>query len=156
MNIKTAVRVIKGQRVLTDGSTLEEQGITDGSTLNIVLEPEKEIDLHTSLGSWQFTYKVNNSVRVCDLKLSLTDGGFVGLAHHDFQLLISGNGNDEIPDDIPLHDELLPLHLCGVGDNTRLRIICGSIMIQLIRQDGERWYKTFSRNIEISQLKQAL
>ena len=95
-----------------------------------------------SLGSWLFTYKVNNSVRMCDLKQSLIDGGSVGLAHHDFQLLISIDGNDEIPDDIPLHDELLPLHLCGVGDNTRLRIICGSIMIQLISEDGERWHKT--------------
>ena len=50
--MKAAVRVIKGQRVLTDGSTLEEQGITDGSTLNIVIEPEKEMDLHMSVGSW--------------------------------------------------------------------------------------------------------
>ena len=156
MDIIVAFRVIKGQKVLPDGSTLEEHGITDGSTVNIVIEPEKEINLHMSLGSWQFTYKVNNSLRMCDLKQSLIDGGTVGFALNEFQLLISIDGNDEIPDDIPLHDELLPLHLCGVGDNTRLRIICGSIMIQLIREDGERWYKTFPRNMKISQMKQAL
>ena len=156
MNIKAAVRVKKGQRVLPDGSTLEEQGITDGSTVNIVIEPEKEINLHMSLGSWQFTYIANNSVCMCDLKQSLIDGGTVGLALDDFQLFISGDGNDEIPHDIPLHQELLPIHLCGVDDNTRLRIIGGSIMIQLINQKGQHWYKTFSRNLKISEMKQTL
>ena len=156
MDIIAAVRVIKGQKVLPDGSTLQQHGITDGSTVNIVIEPEKEINLHMSLGSWLFTYKVNNSVRMCDLKQSLIDGGTVGLALDEFQLLISGDGNDEIPDDIPLHDELLPLHLCGVGDNTRLRIIGGNIMIQLVSQKGQHWYKTFSRNMIISEMNQTL
>ena len=39
-----AVRVIKGQKVLPEGSTLEEHRITDSSTVNIVIEPEKEIN----------------------------------------------------------------------------------------------------------------
>ena len=92
-----------------------------------------------------------------NLKQSLIDGGTVGLALDEFQLLISDNGNDKIPSYMPPHDELLlPLHLCGVGDNTRLRIIGGSIMIQLISQNGQRWYRTFSRNIKISEMKQSL
>ena len=156
MNITAPVRVIKGQNVLPDGSTLEEQEITDGSTVNIVIEPEKEIHLNISMGSWQFTYKVNNSVRMCDLKQQLIDGGTIGLALDEFQLLITGDSNDEVHYDIPPHEELLPLHLCGVGDNTRLRIIGGSIMIQLISQKGEHWYKTFPRNMKISEMKQAL
>ena len=110
-----------------------------------------------SLGSWQLTYKVNNSVRMRDLKQSLIDDGTVGLALDEFQLLISDNGNDKTPSYMPPHDELLlPLHLCGLVNNTRLRIIGGSIMIQLISQNGQHWYKTFSRNMKISEMKESL
>ena len=156
MNITSAVRVIQGQDILPDGSTLEEQGITDGSTVNIIIEPVKEIHLHMSLGSWQFTHKVYNSVRTRDLKQQLIDGGTVGLALDEFQLLITDGGYDEIRYDTPPNNELLPLHLCEVGDNTRLRIIGGSIIIQLMGQKGNRWYKTFPRKMKISEMKQAL
>ena len=50
MQICGAVRVIKGQEVLTDGSILEQHEITDGSTVNIVMEPDKKINLHVTLG----------------------------------------------------------------------------------------------------------
>ena len=54
MKITGSVRVIKGQEVLPDGSTLEEHGIIDGSTINIVIEPEKEINLIMKLSPKAF------------------------------------------------------------------------------------------------------
>ena len=70
MKISGAVRVIKGQEVLPDGSTLDEHGIIDGSTVNIVIEPEKEINLNIKLGPKEFNQKVKNSVRVRELNSS--------------------------------------------------------------------------------------
>ena len=68
-------------------ATLEEHGIIDGSTVNIVIEPEKEIRLTImKLGPLGFTYKVMNSVRVRELKQQLIDGGSVGFSINDFQL----------------------------------------------------------------------
>ena len=51
MNIIAAIRVNKAQGVLQDGSTLEERDITDGSTVNIVIEPDKEINLCVKPGA---------------------------------------------------------------------------------------------------------
>ena len=42
--------MIKGQEILPDSNTLEQSGITDGSTMNIVIEPEKDINLCIKLG----------------------------------------------------------------------------------------------------------
>ena len=57
MKITGAVRVMKGHEVLPDGSTLDEHGIIDGSTVNIIIEPEKEISIKMKLGPKEFTEK---------------------------------------------------------------------------------------------------
>ena len=63
MKITEAVRVIKGQEVLPDGSTLDEHGIIDGSTVNIVIEPDKYINLKMKLGPKLFSLKAEFSAR---------------------------------------------------------------------------------------------
>ena len=136
MEISEAVRVIKGQEVLPDGSTLEEHGITDGSTVNIVIEPDEELNLMMKLGPKEFTQKMKSSVRVSELKQQLIDGGNVGVKPNAFTLLIATDDNADIAADIPLLDESLPLHLCGVSDNTSIRIICGNVLVSLITQYG--------------------
>ena len=67
--------MIKGQEVLPDGSTLKEHGIIDGSTVNIVIEPDKELNLTFILGPKQFTHKVKSSLSMRELKQQLIDGG---------------------------------------------------------------------------------
>ena len=154
MKISGAVRVIKGQEVLPDGSTLDEHGIIDGSTVNIVIEPEKEINLQIKLGPKEFTHKVSSSLRVRELKQQLIDGGTVGFTN--FSLIISSSENAEITDDVPLEDESLPLHLCGVGDNSVLRMIGDNVRVHLVTQRGHHWFKQFPRNMTIGQMKKAI
>ena len=156
MKISGAVRVIKGQEVLADDSTLDEHGIIDGSTVNIVIEPEREISLNMNLGPLKFAQKVMNSVRVRELKQQLIDDGNVGFKFKDFTLLLTSVNKDEIAADIPLQDESLPLHLHGVGDNTTLRVIGGRVTIRLVNQKGKTWYKTFSKSITVAQMKQTI
>ena len=104
--------MIQGQKVLQDGNTLEGQGITDGSAVNIVIEPDKEINLQIKLGSKEITHKVNNSVGMCSLKQQLIDGGIVGLPLDRFSLMISADQKEGITEDLLFLDESLPLHLC--------------------------------------------
>ena len=153
MKISGAVRVIKGQEVLPDGSTLDEHGIIDGSTVNIVIEPEKEINMPIKLGSKEFSHKVLNSVRVRELKQQLIDGGNVGFSINEFQLILSAVDSDW---NICLEDESLPLHLCGVGDNSVLRMIGDNIRIHLVTQRGHHWFKQFPRSMTIKQMKKAI
>ena len=154
MKISGAVRVIKGHEVLPDGSTLEEHGIIDGSTVNIVIEPDKEINLRIKLGPKEFSHKVKSSLRLRELKQQLIDGGSVGFKN--FSLIISSSENTEITDDVPLEDESLPLHLFGVSDNSVLRMIGDNVRVHLVTQRGHHWFKQFPRNMTIGQMKKAI
>ena len=149
MKISGAVRVIKGQNVLPDGSSLEEHGIIDGSTVNIVIEPDKELNIKMKLGPKEFTHKVKSSVRVRELKQQLIDGGNVGFKN--FSLVLR-----EITDGFALEDDSLPLHLCGVGDDTMIWIIGERVQVTLVTSWRQRWYKSFPRNITVNQMKKRI
>ena len=148
--------MIKGQEVLPDGNTLEEHGIIDGSTVNIVIEPDKEINLKMKLGPKEFSHKVLNSVCVCELKQQLIDGGSVGFMLEEFTLMIPADDNAGITNDVPLEDESPPLHLYGVGDNTKIKIIGWSILIEVINQKGEQRFKYFPRKMTVKQMKKEI
>ena len=169
MKITGAVRVIKRQEVLPDGSTLDEHGIIDGSTVNIVIEPEKEISIKMKLGPKEFTQKVSNSMCVRELKQQLIDGDIVGFSINEFQLLMPGVKIERITDfTLPftavdndritmlLRDESLPLHLYGMDDNTRIKIVGWSIRIQLINQKGEKCFKYFPRKMTVKEMKKEI
>ena len=152
LKICGAVRVIQGQKVLQDDNTLEGHGITDGSTVNIVIEPDKEINLQIKLGSKEITHKVKNSVRIISLKQQLIDGGIVGLPVDRFSLMISADQKE----DILFPDESLPLHLCGVLDKTTINVIGGRVTVQLVNEKGSNWYKTFPKTMTVNQMKKII
>ena len=156
LKISGAVRVIQGQKVLQDGNTLEGHGITDGSTVNIVIEPDKEINLQIKLGSKEITYTVNNSVRICSLKQQLINDGIIGLPLDRFSLMISADQKEGIPEDVLLLDESLPLHLCGAHDQTTINIIGGRVTVQLVNVKGSKWYKTFPKTMTVNQMKKII
>ena len=156
MKTGAAVRVIKGQEVLPDGGTLEEQGITDGSTVNIVIEPDKEINLHIKHGPRVVTCSVNNSLRLRDLKQQLIDGGTVSFMFSEFELIISSNDNDGITENIPMQDESLPLYLYGVSDKTTMTVISGKVLVDLVTPRGEHFYKSFPKAMTLNEMKQTI
>ena len=149
--------MIQGQKVLQDGNTLEGHRITDGSTVNIVIEPDKEINLQIKLGSKEITHKVNNSVRICSLKQQLIDDGIVGLPVDRFSLMISADQKEGITEDLLLLDESLPLHLCGAHDQTTtINIIGGRVTVQLVNAKGNNWYKTFPKTMTVNQMNKII
>ena len=150
MNIIGAIRAIKGQEVLQDGSTLEECGITDGSTVNIVIEPVKEINLCVKLGPIEIECNIKSSMRMGALKQQLIDRGTVGFDLSDFSLVKSTDENGGIS----LQDDSLPLHLHGVSDNTTLKVIGLTVRVHLVTHRGQRFYKSFRKVMTINQMKQ--
>ena len=66
------------------------------------------------------------------------------------------DNNNGINEDIILEDESLPLHLCGIIDNTTLRVVKWKVVIHLINQKGQHSFKTFPRNMTVNQMKQKL
>ena len=156
MQISGVVRVIKGPEILTDDSTLKEHGIIDGSTVNIVIEPDRNINLRVKLGPKKVTCSVSSSVRLLDLKQQLIDGGIVGFMLSEFTLVISADDKNGITEDITIEDESLPLHLCGIIDNTTLRVVKWKVVIHLINQKGQHSFKAFPRNMPVNQIEHKL
>ena len=151
LKITGAVRVIKGHEVLQDGWFLIRKGIIDGSIVNIVIEPDKEISLQMKLGPKQFTHKVKSSLQVRALKQQLIDDDIVGFPVSEFQLVLSADDNAA---DVPLLDELLPLHLYRVGDNVTLKIVGMNIMVNLVNQKGSKYFYAFPKRMSIKEMKQ--
>ena len=147
------VRIISGPEVLPDDSTLEGQGITDGSTIYIVIKPDREISLCIKHGPKEITCSVSNSMRVGSLKQQLMDGGTVGYEPDEFSLIVSA---DDITKDISLHDDSQPLHMYGVNDNTTIRIVRRSVTIQLVSPDGNKYSCTFPKTTTVNEMKEKL
>ena len=156
MQISEPVRVIKGQEVLSDGSNLKDHHITDGSTINIIIEPNKMINVRVKLGPKKVVCSVLNSVCVRKLKQQLMDGDIVGFMLSEFALEISADENEGIIGDITLNDESLPLHLCGVRDHTTLHVVKWTVVIQAVNQRGQHSCKTFQRNVTVNRMKREL
>ena len=87
-----------------------------------------------------------------ELKKKLIDGGLVGFPLHEFQLIVSAGAAT----DVPLLDELLPLHLYKVGDNMTLTIVGMHIMVNLVNQKGSSYFHAFPRRMSIKEMKQKI
>ena len=153
MEIDNPVRVLKGQELLPNHNTLKECGFPDGSTVNIIVEPDKQINIILKLGPKRIHYSVNPSLRTRELKKQLVDGGVVGFASEEMALRLSTDNNATISADTWLSEDSLPLHLHGVSDNTVITVEGGIIMVKLVSQSGGVMYKTFRSNITIDQMK---
>ena len=147
--ITAPVRLLKGQEVLPDGSTLEEHGITDGSTVNIVIEPEKEISLEICFGPEMFMYTVKTSMSVRNLKQSMIDNNQVALVQEDFDL-VSMDKNIVL-------DGSLALHHYGLKDSNMLVVRLAFLRIN-IDQVGSRipWTRKMSRRATVKQLQEVI
>ena len=157
MKVSRVIEVIKGQEVLPDGSTLDEHGIIDGSTVNIDIKPYTMVNLRVKLGPAEFSIGVHNSMRVDQFKEHLVYVGCVRFQVKDFCLLVPRVYNHRIgfSADVVLQDESLPLYLWGIKDKT-IEIIGGRITVKLVNQKGKTWYKTFSKNVRVVQMKQTI
>ena len=143
--------MIKGQEVLPDGSTLEEHGIIDGSTVNIVIEPEKEISLFIGFGPETFLYKIKVSTSVRGLKQAMIDSQQVALVQSDFDLVYI-----ILPEKIVL-DAALPLHHYALTDRVTVRVRLAFLRIN-IEQIGSRipWSRKMSRKATVRELKEVI
>ena len=83
--------------------------------------------------------------------------GCVRFKVKDFSLLVPRVYNHRIgfSTDVVLQDESLPLYLCGINDKT-IEIIGGRVTVKLVNQKGKGWYKTFSKNVTVAQMKQTI
>ena len=91
-----------------------------------------------------------------ELKQKLIDDDIIGFSFDEFGLFLSADDNDGMASDILLEDNLLPLHLMGMGDNATVRISGGSVLIYLIDPNNHRWCKVFPKTMTINEMKKTI
>ena len=113
------MRILKKQEILPDDSTLVQHNISDGGTVNIVIEPEKQIVVVVSCNLGTFKHEISNSLLVKDLKQKLIDSEQVASLPGEFDFEI------KVPDTavLILEDDLLPLHEYGIRDDCKLMVV---------------------------------
>ena len=149
--ITEPIRVLKGQKVLSDGSTLIEHGITDDSTVNILIDTEECIRVFVRCGHKMITKEISNSMTVGELKVDLFTSNQVAWQLHQFQLGKVVPKDDDVI--IALGDEDVPLHYYEIQTETNLTVVAPYIMINILNVNGEYLKKRVSKQIPIDGLK---
>ena len=107
------MRILKGQEILSDDSTLIQHNISDGDIINIVIEPAKQIAVEVVCNLGTFKHQISNSILVKDLKQKLIDAKQVGFSPDDFDIEVKlPEGSAKI-----LDDDTLPLQHYGIRKN---------------------------------------
>ena len=148
--------MLKRQHVLQDGSTLEEQGIKDGSTVNTLIEPDACINVNVKCGPKTYTKEISKSMTVNELKIDLVKSNQIVFPLHQFELakVVPRDGSDDSDHYIAqLDDGDLPLHHYGIQTHANLTVMSPFIMIKILSINGEYLYKHIQKHMTFSQLK---
>ena len=155
------VKVLKGLKVLQDGSTLQEHGITDGSTISILKELEQCISINVICGPKIYRKEITNSVTVRELKFDLVTSNQVTFPFNQFKLVKELWTDDEVEGDdvlmaVELDDEDVPLHHLGIYSEANLTVVASFIMINILNVNGEYLYKRVPKDMTVKELKTAI
>ena len=151
--IKGAVRIVKGRSILPDDSTLVEHKISDGNTVNIVIEPDKEITIDVTSGPRTFKHTINNTMTVKELKEMLIARNEVATLYRKFHLARHCSNSKET---VPIVDESMHLHYYGIDHGSNVDVVMAFIVLEIEDQTGKRKAKQFSRNTTVHQLKETI
>ena len=94
--ITGAVRILKGQEILPDDSSLVHHKISDGNTINIIIEPDVTITVQVKYNSKIFGHATSCSSSVHQLKQLLYDQEQVIFPVTELELLHNEVGLDDI------------------------------------------------------------
>ena len=128
--ITGAMRILKGQEILPDDNTLVQHNISDGDTVNIVIEPEKKINIQINFGLETFEHNVSNSISIKDLKQLLRTSDQVGFCEDDFGLRVESDGEA-----MKLDDERIPVDVYGIQDQAKLNVFRNFMMVGIVPQE---------------------
>ena len=66
--IRGAMKILKGQEILPDDSTLVQHSISDGDTMSVLIELEHNIEVEVQCGPKVYKHEVSNCMTLKELK----------------------------------------------------------------------------------------
>ena len=138
------MRVLKGKEGLPDDSTLDEHNITEGDVLNIITEPDKDINIQVRCGAETLPVSISYCTIVNTLK-HLISIKIMIFSLSEFDLVQEQNET--------LYDTTLPLHFYGIKNGSILRVIKSDVGIVVENRKGQEMFVSISRKATIGDLR---
>ena len=132
--ITGGVRILKGQEVLPDDSTLAQHNISDGDTVNIIIEPAKQITVEVVCKWGTFKHAITSSILVKDLKQKLIDSGQVAFLPNEYDF--KGKISDSCVK--TLKDDAFPIQHYGIQNDCQLVVVKPYLFLTLMSEDNSR------------------
>ena len=126
------MRILKGQEILPDDSTLVQLDISDGSTVNVLIEPERNIEVEIQCGPMIYKHEVSNCMTVKELKALLMERKEVAFFYKHFYFIMQITKGDTREERV-LENDSMPLHF--YASNISLKLEAVSTTIQLKSKD---------------------
>ena len=144
--------LFRGKYTIPDDSTLDELSITDGDTVNILIEPDQCVNIYVKCGPKTYQLETSLSMQVKELKQLLSKNNQVGLLHEFFYLAMISSVNRETT----LTNEYLPLHFYGVQNELLLKVIGKFIQLNIVNTRNEMNCRSFPRNTTLNDFKKTV
>ena len=153
--ITGAVRILKEQEILPDDSTLVQHNISDGNTVNVLIEPEHDISIEVQCGPKVYKHNVSNCMTVKELKMLFIESNQVTFLYKEFnfETYVTSKG---IKQKQFLDDETLPLHFFSLDKYVKVKVVGPYVLLQSENQLGEILFHKISEKCMVSGLKKVI
>ena len=122
------MRILKGQEILADDSTLVQHNISDGDTVNILIEPKQDIKAEAQCGPKIYRHDVSHTMSVKQLKTLLIERKETAFFYAHFNLVMQKTNNDIKHDQVV--DESLPLHYYTSDTSVKLQALSRTVQLK--------------------------
>ena len=146
------MRILKGQEILPDDTTLVQHNITDGNTVSVLIEPDHNIEVEVQCGPMVYKHNVSHCMIVKQLKALLIDSNEVAFFHKHVNFVT----NKDKEQYMELEDESLPLHYLTSDTHLKLKVLPPSVFIKSINPFGGTAYHKVTNKTTVSELKNIL
>ena len=144
--------LFRGKYTIPDDSKLDELNISDGDTINILIEPDQCVNINVKCGPKTYKLETSLSMQVKELKQLLIKNNQVALLHEFFHLAMISSVNRETT----LTNEYLPLHFYGVQNELLLKVIGKFIQLNIVNTRNEMNCRSFPRNTTLNDFKKTV
>ena len=146
------MKILKGQEILPDDSTLVQHNISDGNTVNILIEPENNIVIEVQCRPKTFVHNVSHCMTIKQLKMLLIESKEVGFFYRHFSLVIPAT-NTGITEMNTLDDDSLPIHYYACNGNIKLEAVNPVVLLKSQNPLGEISYHKITNKSSVNDLK---
>ena len=148
------MRILKGQEILPDDSTLVQHNISDDDIVNVLIEPEKDIEIELQCGPKTYKHIVSHTTTVKGLKTLLIERKETAFFYAHFNLVMQKTNNDIKQDEVL--DDSLPLHYYTSNLSVKLQALSRIVQLKSQNPFGQAGYHKITYKTTVNDLKKLI